>query len=155
MKKERMVILKMVSEGKITVDEAVKLMESMKSSNTISAYDIIGSVKEKVCDFVEDAKPVVKMCTNKAMEVSEDVYNKSKAKVEEYKTKVKNKDFVDNVIVEPVSNVAEATKGAGEDVKCAVKDAMEYVAETAEDAKDDVKEAVTKAVEDVKEKIEE
>ena len=150
-----MAILKMVNEGKITVDEAIKLMESMKESKSISASDVIVTVKEKVCDFVDEAKPVVKKCADKAMEMGEEVYIKGKAKVEEYKAKAKNKDFVDDVIVEPVSNVADAAMDAGEDVKDAVKDAVEYVAETAMDAKDEVKEAVVDAVEDVKEKIEE
>ncbi len=154
MKKERMAILKMISEGKITVDEAVKLMESMKENKVINASDIICGVKEKVSDIVDEAKPVVKKCADKAMEVGNDVYNKGKAKVEEYKSKAKNKDFVEDVIVEPVSNVVNTAMDAGNDVKDAVVDAVEYVAETADEAKDEVKDAVVDAVEDVKEKIE-
>ncbi len=155
MKKERMAILKMINDGKITVDEAVKLMESMKENKAINPSDIISGVKDKVCDIVDEAKPVVKKCANKAMEVGNDVYNMGKAKVEEYKSKAKNKDFVEDVIVEPVSNVVNTAMDAGKDVKDAVVDAKEYVAETAEEAKDEVKDAVVDAVKDVKEKIEE
>lgn len=125
MKKERIMILKMVSEGKITVDEAVKLMDSMKVNKSIDAGEVIDSVKEKVCDFVEDAKPVVKKCADKAMEVGEEVYSKGKAKVQEYKSKAKNKDFVDDVIIEPVDEVFETASQVKETVDEAVEEVIE------------------------------
>ena len=56
MKKERMAILKMVNDGKITVDEAVKLMETIKGTKSVDPGDMIESVREKVCEIVEDAK---------------------------------------------------------------------------------------------------
>lgn len=97
MKKERLLILKMVNEGKITVDDAVKLLDSIKKESIIDAGNVIDSVKEKVTDFVDDAKPVVKKYATKAMEMGEDVYHKGKAKMGEYKRKVKEDDIIDEV----------------------------------------------------------
>lgn len=149
MKKERMTILKMVSEGKITVDEAVKLIDSIKSSKTIDAGDVFETVKEKVTDFVEEAKPVVKKCATKAKEMGEDVCNMGKAKVEKYKAKAKDSDIIDEVIIEPVNDVKEAAKDAVQDIKESIddtisdsKDAVDYLKETTKEAFTDAKEAL-------------
>lgn len=125
MKKEKMVILKMVNDGKITVDEAVKLIESIRGSKTFSAGEVFDNVRDKVCDIVEEAKPVVKKCADKAVEVSEEMYTKGKAKMEEYKNKAKNSDIIDEVVVEPVSDVADAVKDVTEEIK----DVAEEIAE--------------------------
>ena len=126
MKKERMAILKMVNDGKITADEAVKLLESLKDTKSIDAGDVIDCVKEKVCEVYEEAKPVVKKYAGKAKEAGSEVYSKGKAKVQEYKAKSKSSDYidVDEVIIEPV-------KDAAEDIKDTVKD-------TAEEIKDNI-----------------
>ena len=50
MKEERMFILKMVQDGKITADEAVKLLESISPSHSKS--DTIRQVKEKANDII-------------------------------------------------------------------------------------------------------
>ncbi len=97
MKNERLLILEMVNEGKITVDEAIKLIDSLKKSTSFDASDMIDTVKEKVNDFVDDAKPVVKKYASKAMEMGEDVYHKGKAKMGQYKRKVKDSDIIDEV----------------------------------------------------------
>lgn len=97
MKNERLLILEMVNEGKITVDEAIKLIDSLKKGTSFDASDMIDTVKEKVNDFVDDAKPVVKKYASKAMEMGEDVYNKGKAKMGQYKRKVKDSDIIDEV----------------------------------------------------------
>lgn len=111
-----MAILKMVNEGKITVDEAVKLIECIKSESRIDAGDVIDSVKEKVTDFVDEAKPVVKKYATKAMEVGEEVYNMGKAKMGEYKHKVKDGDVMDVVDEVPAGteNVKNDTNTEGD-----------------------------------------
>lgn len=164
MKKERMAILKMVNDGKITVDEAVKLMETIKSTKSVDAGDVIDSVRERVCEIVEDAKPVVKKYAGKAKEMGEDVYNKGKTKVQEYRAKAKNSDFVDEVIIDPSEEIANEVKKAAGDVKESVKNTIEDTKDAAEnirdsvkntmedtkDAAEDVKDAVKEAVNDVK-----
>ncbi len=110
MKKERLAILKMVDEGKITVDEAIKLLETIKKSNSVDAGEVLESVKERVGEIVDDAKPVVKKYANKAKEVSEDIYNKGKIKMSEYKSKTKNSDIIDDVIIESAENAADVVE---------------------------------------------
>lgn len=153
MKKERMVILKMVNDGKITVDEAVKLIDSIKTAKAIDMDDVISTVKEKVVDIVEETKPVVKKCASKAKEVGEDVYNKGKAKIDEYKTKAKNSDFVDEVIITPAEDIIDEVKGAAKDVAEATQDAAEYVADTAKDSVKDIVNTTETAIDNAKENL--
>ncbi|MDO4300317.1 MAG: hypothetical protein Q4D26_02860 [Clostridia bacterium] len=132
MKKERMTILKMINDGKITVDEAIKLMESIKSAKAMDTGDVIESVKEKVSEIVEDAKPVVKKYAAKAKEVGEEVYNKGKAKVEEYKTRAKNSDFADEIIIDPAGEAMEAAEETAGAVIEKIAEAVDTAHETIE-----------------------
>lgn len=132
MKKERMTILKMINDGKITVDEAIKLMESIKSAKAMDTGDVIESVKEKVSEIVEDAKPVVKKYAAKAKEVGEEVYNKGKAKLEEYKTRAKNSDFADEIIIEPAGEVMEAAEETAGAITEKIEDAVDTAQEMIE-----------------------
>ena len=142
MKKERMAILKMVNDGKITVDEAVKLMETIKGTKSVDPGDMIESVREKVCEIVEDAKPVVKKYAGKAKEMGEDVYYKGKTKVQEYRAKAKNSDFVDEVIIDPAEDIIDEVKEAAGDVKESVKSTIEDTKDAAADIKDSVKSTI-------------
>ena len=64
MKEEKMTILKMVEDGKITADEAVKLMKAMGGGDRLSA------VKEKVTVLSQNARPIVKKAANVAKHVA-------------------------------------------------------------------------------------
>ena len=96
MKEERMFILKMVQDGKITADEAVKLLDSISPSHSKS--DTIRQVKEKANDIIEDTKPVVKKYANKATRVLNDVVDAFKEGVDNFNNKPKKSDFTDDII---------------------------------------------------------
>ena len=96
MKEERMFILKMVQEGKITADEAVKLLDSISSNHSKS--DTIRQVRDKANGMLEDAKPVVKKYANKATRVLNDVVDAFKEGVDNFNNKPKKSDFTDDVI---------------------------------------------------------
>lgn len=59
MKEERMKILKMVEEGKISVDEATKLLEALKETYPFESYDDY-SFNEKAKDFAKNAESFAK-----------------------------------------------------------------------------------------------
>ncbi len=149
MKKERMTILKMVNDGKITVDEAVKLMETIKDTKSIDAGDVIETVRERVCEIVEDAKPVVKKYADKAKEIGEDVYSKGKIKMQEYKAKAKNADFVDEVIIDSSEDIIDEVKEAADDIKESVKTTIEDTKDAASNVKNTVKDAVNEVKEEL------
>lgn len=96
MKEERMFILKMVQEGKITADEAVKLLDSISSNHSKS--DTIRQVRDKANGMLEDAKPVVKKYANKATRVLNDVVDAFKEGVDNFNNKPKKSDFTDDII---------------------------------------------------------
>ncbi len=72
MKEERMAILKMVEEGKISTDDAVKLLDSIAAQKKSSGFDekinkaarsmdcFAKEVKEKVSEAAKDFEPKVK-----------------------------------------------------------------------------------------------
>ena len=59
MKEERMFILNMLNEGKITADEAVNLLNALPSPSA-SFDEFARGVKSKAADFREKAEPKVK-----------------------------------------------------------------------------------------------
>ncbi len=151
MKKERMEIIKMVGEGKISADDAVKLLESIKGSG-VSAGEILDGVKEKVSDMMSDAKPVVKKyavkAKDKAKEVGGGVYEKGKAKVEKIKNKAKSSDIADEII-EPVEEIFEAAEDKAEEIK----DKAEEIKEKAMDKAEEIKDKAEEKIEDIKEDV--
>lgn len=98
MKEERMMILKMVQEGKITADEAVKLFNAVAQSSEKS--DTIKQVRDKAMDIVDEAKPVVKKYAGKAGKVLNDVVDAFKDGIDNFNSKPRKSDFTDDVIDE-------------------------------------------------------
>lgn len=96
MKEERLMILKMVQEGKITADEAVKLLGAI--STTDSKSDTINKVRDKAVDMIDEAKPVVKKYAGKAGKVLNDVVDAFKDGVDKFNNKPRKSDFTDDVI---------------------------------------------------------
>ncbi len=85
MKEERMMILRMVDEGKINVDDGVKLLKAInKASDTEEKISkAANKIKTKVSDFAEEAKPVVKKAAHdlkvKGGEMADEIGGKIKA----------------------------------------------------------------------------
>lgn len=101
MKDETMMILKMIESGKITADDAVKLINALKSDGK-STTEKIDSVKKKVTKFAKEAEPKVKAAANVIVEKSTELGSNFKKKVEEKinesKIKEKAEDIIDDVI---------------------------------------------------------
>ena len=87
MKEERMMILRMVDEGKINVDEGVKLLKAInKATDTEEKISKAASkIKTKMNDFAEEAKPVVKKAAHdlkvKGGEMADEIGGKIKAHI--------------------------------------------------------------------------
>ena len=90
MQEERMQVLKMVDEGKITVDEATKLLESLKGGS-----DVGKQFEEKFKDFAQDMKEFCKDVTCKI----NDMTKKAEPKVKEFAKNVvtKTAEVADNI----------------------------------------------------------
>ena len=175
MKEERMFILKMVQEGKITADEAVKLLDSISSNHSKS--DTIRQVRDKANGMLEDAKPVVKKYANKATRVLNDVVDAFKEGVDNFNNKPKKSDFTDDVIDdvsddfvvydgsddepdmidEIKKNADEKSHKISESVKentSAVKETMKEAAKSIKESAKDMKDTVNIVAMDIKEKAE-
>jgi hypothetical protein len=87
MKEERMMILKMVDEGKISADDGVKLLKALnKSVDTEEKLSKAAKqFKSKVGDFAKEAEPKVKKAAHdikiKSGEVAEVIGEKIKNKM--------------------------------------------------------------------------
>ena len=90
MQEERMQVLKMVDEGKITVDEATKLLEGLRATG-----DGGKQFEEKFKDFANDMKDFAKDVTCKINEATK----KAEPKVKEFAKNVVSKtaDIADNI----------------------------------------------------------
>ena len=180
MKEERMFILKMVQEGKITADEAVKLLDSISSNHSKS--DTIRQVRDKANGMLEDAKPVVKKYANKATRVLNDVVDAFKEGVDNFNNNPKKSDFTDDVIDdvsdhfddldddfvvydgsddepdmidEIKKNADEKSHKISESVKentSAVKETMKEAAKSIKESAKDMKDTVNIVAMDIKEK---
>ena len=158
MQEEKMMILKMLEDGKITADEAVKLMDALKGGgdNKLSA------VKERVNSFVKDAKPAIKKAAGAAKEVSgiaAGVAKKSMdiigAKLTEIKNRPRNADFDGDVVVEPVHDEDTEPQDITDKVEIVeskAEEAAEAVKDKAEDIAEEIKEKAEDIAEEVKEK---
>ena len=91
MQEERMQVLKMVDEGKITVDEATKLLEGLRATGS----DAGKQFEEKFKDFTNDMKEFCKEVTCKINEATK----KAEPKVKEFAKTVVSKtaDIADNI----------------------------------------------------------
>ncbi len=91
MKEERIMILKMVDEGKISADDGVKLLKAL--SRSADAEEKISKaakhIKNKVSDFAKDAEPVVKKAAHdikvKSGEMADEIGEKIKSKINKSK----------------------------------------------------------------------
>ncbi len=151
MQEEKMTILKMVDDGKITADDAVKLLKAMGGSDRLSA------VKEKVTALSQNARPIVKKAANVAKHVAGGVADGAKksadiisSRVTEIKNKPRKADFDNDVVAEPVGEAAEDITDKVEIVEEKVKD----VAEDIKDKAEDVAEKIKDKAEDIKDKAE-
>lgn len=117
MKEERMMVLNMVNEGRITAEEAVNLLNALNKSNseTISATakTFAKGVKEKTADIVEKAEPKVKKAAQDIAEMSVEVFGNIKDKIKEKTSQSEDEtcdcsEYVD--ITDTVSDVADKTK---------------------------------------------
>ncbi len=90
MKEERMFILNMLNEGKITSDDACKLLAALKTSDggsSSSASDLgdkVGKyakdIKDKVSKMAKDAEPTVKKYADVVSDKIDDIRENFKAK---------------------------------------------------------------------------
>ena len=103
MQEERMQVLKMVDEEKITVDEATKLLESLRATN-----DGGKQFEEKFKEFANDMKEFAKDVTCKINEATK----KAEPKVKEFAKTVVSKtaEVADNIsqsLNEKIKNMDE------------------------------------------------
>lgn len=152
MKEEKMTILKMLEDGKITADEACKLMEAVSAGE-----NKIAAVKERLTSMAKDAKPVLKKAAGVAKDVTGIAAGAAKksidiigTKVTEIKNKPRKADFNNDVVVEPVhetepediTDKVEIVEDKAEDIAEEVKDKAEDVAEKVKDKAEDIAEEV-------------
>ncbi|MCL2573252.1 MAG: hypothetical protein FWE34_01715 [Defluviitaleaceae bacterium] len=92
MQEERMQVLKMVDEGKITVDEATKLLEGLRATGNEGGGK---QFEEKFKAFTNDMKEFCKDVTCKLNEATK----KAEPKVKEFAKNVvaKTADIADNI----------------------------------------------------------
>jgi polyhydroxyalkanoate synthesis regulator phasin len=113
MHNERLQVLKMVEDGKINVDEAAKLLETLKTTEYSPKFE------EKFSNFAEDMKCFAKDVSTKLGEM----YKSAEPKIKEFtKTVVtKTADIADNIshsLNEKVKKMNEATGCCGEEGCC-------------------------------------
>ena len=114
MQEERMQVLKMVDEGKITVDEATKLLEGLRAAGGEGSRQF----EEKFKEFASDMKEFAKDVTCKINEATK----KAEPKVKEFAKNVVSKtaDIADNIsqsLSEKVKNM-EGNCCEGEPCEC-------------------------------------
>lgn len=110
MKEERMFILNMLNDGKLSADEACKLLAALKDfpGEGVSAEigekvnKCAGAVKEKVKKIAKEAEPAVKKYADKVSD-----------KIDDIKTGIKNKKVAENaededIIVDNTQKTEEA-----------------------------------------------
>ena len=92
MQEERMQVLKMVDEGKITVDEATKLFDALKLTGGAANQQ---NFEEKFNNFTKETKEFFKEVGCKINEL----YKKAEPKIKEVGTNVvaKTADIADNI----------------------------------------------------------
>ncbi|MDR1066884.1 MAG: hypothetical protein LBL35_05575 [Clostridiales bacterium] len=93
MKKERLKVLELIEEGKITVEDATKLLEAMALSGSYESYDYEEGLEEKLHNFSKSINNFAK-----------DVGDKLNTTYKDVEPKLKN---VTRSLVEKTANVAE------------------------------------------------
>jgi len=94
---EKIIILNMLNEGKITVEESIKLIEACANNNVVD--DLIDKLKcvcetakEKAEPVIEDTKDVAKKVYQKAEPKIKEVTKKTKDVAKKVVDKCKSKD---------------------------------------------------------------
>lgn len=91
MKEERIMVLKMIDEGKITADDGVKLLKALsKSGDTEEKISKAAKqFKDKVTDIAKEAEPKVKKAAQdlkkRGGEVADEIGEKIKSKINKCK----------------------------------------------------------------------
>ncbi len=153
MKKETMAVLKMVEEGKISADEACKLIETLSAGSTLSA------VKEGVYAVVDSAKPVVKKAADTVKNVSIELTDGAKksvdiisSKISEMRNKPRKADFDHDVVVEPVHEEGNGPEDITDKTEI-ISDKAEKAAEVVKDKAENMAESVSDKVGDMAESV--
>ncbi len=104
MKEERMLILNMLNDGKITADEAVALLNAITATETGGKIDNFAhGVKAKAVGFAEKAEPKVK-------KAAAGIKNKSAEVIGNIKDKLKEKKAVEEECIEVEIEETEETE---------------------------------------------
>lgn len=114
MKEERMLILNMLNEGKITADEAVSLLNALPSEGC-SFDDFARSVKTKVEDFAGKAEPKVKKAAQDIRDRSVEAFDNIKAKIEEKRAESAAAAEKENGYAADSDEYVDITAGVDED----------------------------------------
>ncbi len=81
MKEERMFILTMVNEGKISASEGVELLNALAATESTIAFDEFArGVRDKTADFADKARPKVKKAARDIRDKSVEVFGTIKDK---------------------------------------------------------------------------
>lgn len=114
MKEERLMILKMIEEGKINANEGVNLLNALrgdgksfkrsevedKLSKAVKTVDAFAKdVKVKVEDFAKDAEPKVKEASQVVLEKTSVAFDELGKAIKNIMESNKNDDIVDEAVV--------------------------------------------------------
>ena len=99
MKEERMFILNMLNEGKISADEAVNLLNALPSPER-SFNDFAREMKNKAVDFKEKAEPKVKKAAqdfrDRSVEAFDNIKDIIKEKTAQCESAASSDDIIDD-----------------------------------------------------------
>ncbi len=114
MKEERMLILNMLNDGKITADEAVSLLNALPSEGC-SFDDFARSVKTKVEGFAEKAEPKVKKAAQDIRDRSVEAFDNIKDKIKEKRAESAAAAEKENGYAADSDEYVDITAGVDED----------------------------------------
>ena len=110
MREERMFILNMLSDGKITADEAVNLLNALNTPESRSFDEFARGIKGKAAVFAEKAEPKVKKAAQGIKDVSVEVFGGIKEKMMEKKAQDDENGPTDAEYVEVVFEDADESE---------------------------------------------
>jgi hypothetical protein len=115
---KQMQILKLLESGKITADDAVRLIDALNKpvNKSSSASDKISSLADSVCGYVKEYSPVVKEHATKAAHKAGDLLDGFINTVKERRSShVSERDYDNTVKVTPVEDEFDTVGEAVED----------------------------------------
>lgn len=138
-------ILKLLEDGKITADDAVRLIEALDKSGKSKDKTSLCDIADTMGSYVKERAPIVK---DKAMDMASKAGNMLGdflSSVKERKNTAHSSDYVKNVhIVEPddgFDTVGEAPEGMGAKIREKAADMMTTAECAASEVKDRIKAA--------------